>query len=207
MRAGLAAIAILILILLVPATRYRVLSAAGRALVVDDPVTRAEVIVVPQWTGTAGALAAADLVRRNVASRVAVLPEALDPAEQELKRRGLSQDRDVALIELLGSLGVTERELIPNTASGTEAEGELLPAWSDAHGYRSIVVVSVPDHARRVARVLRRSMAGRSTRIAVHAARYSSFDPDGWWKTRAGVRTEVIEMEKLLLDVARHPFS
>jgi hypothetical protein len=32
-------------------------------------------------------------------------------------------------------------------------------------------------------------------------------DPDRWWKTRGGVRTEIIELQKLLLDFTLHPIS
>jgi hypothetical protein len=68
------------------------------------------------------------------------------------------------------------------------------------------VVVTTSDHTRRLRRVLRRSMDGHATRIAVRAARYSPFDPDRWWETRTGARTGIVELQKLLFDVARHPF-
>ncbi len=32
------------------------------------------------------------------------------------------------------------------------------------------------------------------------------FDPDSWWQTRGGQRTEAVESQKLLIDVLRHPF-
>jgi hypothetical protein len=50
-------------------------------------------------------------------------------------------------------------------------------------------------------------MKGHPTRVAVQSARYSSFDPDRWWKTRSGVRTEITELQKLVLDVILHPIS
>jgi hypothetical protein len=43
--------------------------------------------------------------------------------------------------------------------------------------------------------------------FTVQAARYSSFDPDRWWETRKGVRTEIVELQKLLLDFVLHPLS
>jgi hypothetical protein len=50
-------------------------------------------------------------------------------------------------------------------------------------------------------------MKGHPTRVAVQPARYSSFDPDRWWETRVGVRTEIIELQKLVLDVLLRPVS
>jgi hypothetical protein len=192
----------------VPAVRGSMLRAVGRVLVVDEPVEPADAIVVPAWAGAAGAIDASDLIHRGIANRVALLPEPLEPAEQELIRRGLSYvDESAALVQLLRSLRVANVEVIDDPAAGTEAEGQVLLAWCSQHQFRSILVVSSPDHSRRVRRVLRRSMRGHPTKLMIRSARFSSFDPDRWWTTRDGVRTEIVELEKLLLDVVRHPIS
>jgi len=190
----------------VPAIRESMLRAAGRVLVVDEPVGPADVIVVPAWAGAAGAIDASDLIQRGIANRVALLPEAPEPAEQELARRGVSfGDQNAALVQLFRSLKVANVEVIPDPAAGTEAEGQVLLAWCEQHQFRSILVVSSPDHSRRVGRVIRRAMRGHPTKVMIRSARYSSFDPDRWWTTRDGMRTEIVELEKLLLDVVRHP--
>ena len=88
-----------------------------------------------------------------------------------------------------------------------EAEARVLADWCDEHRFRSIVFVSTRDHSRRLRRVLQRSMEGHQTRITVRPARHSPFDPDRWWETRSGVRTEIIEFQKLLLDLIRHPIG
>jgi len=184
------------------------LRAVGWALVVDEPVEPADLIVVPQWAGTSGAIDAADLVHSGIADRVALLPEPAKPAERELARRGVPYQNEAAdLAQLLRALGVATIEVVPIAAAGTEAEGRVLLSWCDQHQFRSIVVVSAADHSRRVRRVLRRSLQGHQTRVVVRSARYSAFDPNRWWQTRDGVRTGIVELQKLLLDVARHPFS
>ena len=96
-------------------------------------------------------------------------------------------------------------EIIPTPVGGTEDQGRVLPPWCDQHGFRSVVVVTETDHSRRLRRVLRRSSRGQGTTFAVRASRYSQFDPDLWWETRAGARTGIVELEKLLLDLLRHP--
>jgi uncharacterized SAM-binding protein YcdF (DUF218 family) len=98
-------------------------------------------------------------------------------------------------------------EHIPGVITGTETEAETLLAWCADRQYRSVVVVSNSDHSRRTRRVFRRSMRGHGLNVSVRSARYSTFDPDRWWATRAGIRTEIVEFQKLLLDVARHPIS
>ena len=191
----------------VPAIRDPGLRALGWALVADEPIGPADVIVVSADSDGAGVLEAVDLVQSGIASRVAVFADPPDSIDREFVRRGVPyEDRAARSTRQLRSLGVTAIEEIP-MAGGTEAEGRALPGWCDQHGFRSVVVVSSRDHSRRLRRLLDRVMHGRPTRVMVGSARHSRFDPDRWWKTRDGVRTEIIELQKLLLDVVRHPFS
>jgi len=196
------------LIVSVPGIRGPILRSAGWALVASDPVEPADIIVIAVDAGGAGVLEAADLVHAGVAMRVAVFADLSDRVDREFIRRGLPyEDAAARAIRQLQSLGVTLIERIPRAVAGTEAEGEVLPGWCDQHRFRAIVVVSTPDHSRRLRRVLHRSMKNQRTRVMVRPARHSPFDPDRWWETRGGVRTGIIELQKLLLDVIRHPIS
>jgi len=192
----------------VPPIRHSVLRSMARALVVDEPLERADVIVVPLWAGSAGAIDAADLLHSGMADRVAVLAGTTRPADEELARRGLHfPDQTEDLVELLRALGLQHVEVIGSGADGTEAEGRLLPPWCDERHLTSIIVVSAPDHSRRVRRVLRRSFRRHQTKVRVRASRFSAFVPETWWWTRGGVRTEIVELQKLIVDIAAHPFS
>jgi hypothetical protein len=180
----------------------------GRALLVDEPLQAADVAVVPEWTDTAGALEAADLVQQGWVKRVVVLLDTPDVAEMELIRRGVrSPTQPPRLLTLLRDLQVSKVEAITGTGNGTDAESRALPAWFDRYRWRTAIVISLPDHSRRLHRLLRRSIRGHSTRVIVRTSRYSSFDPDEWWRTRSGVRIQIEETQKLLLDIALHPFS
>jgi uncharacterized SAM-binding protein YcdF (DUF218 family) len=187
--------------------REPVLRAAGWALVVNEPVASADIIVLSIDSGPAGALEAADLVQSGISKRVAVFMDPPSGEDLEFIRRGLPyEDVGASQIRQLGSLGVTDVVLI-SRVDGTEGEGQVLPPWCDEHHLRSIVVVATKDHSRRLRRVLDRVMKGHPTRVTVQPARYSSFDPDRWWETRGGVRIEIVELQKLLLDVVLHPMS
>jgi uncharacterized SAM-binding protein YcdF (DUF218 family) len=187
--------------------RDPVLQAAGWALVVNEPVVPADIIVLSLDSGGAGALEAADLVQSGISKRVAVFMDPPSGVDHEFIRRGIPyEDAGARQIRQLTSLGVTDVVQI-SRIDGTEGEAQALPLWCDKHQLRSIVVVATKDHSRRLRRVLDRVMRGRPTRVTVESARYSSFDPDRWWKTRGGVRTEIVELQKLLLDVVLHPMS
>lgn len=193
----------------VPAIRRHILRSAGWALVLSQqPAKSADIIVVGVSAFGAGTLEAADLVHNGVSTRVAVFADPPDPIDREFLRRGIPyEDAAAVSTRQLRSLGVDNVEQVPRTVAGSEEEGDVLPAWCDQRQYRSVVVVTTSDHSRRLARILQRSMKGHQTSVTVQPARYSQFDPDRWWLTRGGTRTEIIELEKLLLDFARHPFS
>src|SRR5215510_15726838 len=180
-------------IVVVPSVREPVLRAAGWALVINEPIAPADIIVVSLDSGGAGALEAADLVHSGIATRVAVFTDPPSGEDHEFIRRGLPyEDASARQIRQLRWLGVTDIVEIPRTDVGTEGEGQVLPRWCDQHQFRSIVFVTARDHSRRVRRMLDRVMKGHPTRFTVQPARYSRFDPDRWWETRDGVRTEII---------------
>src|SRR5262245_12814912 len=77
-----------------------VLRAFGRALIVNETVSRSDVVAVPQWTGASGVLEAADLISEGLASSVAVLKDSPTAAELELQRRGVP-DYPRVLVNLL----------------------------------------------------------------------------------------------------------
>ena len=189
------------------AIRRPIMRAAGWALVVNEHVEPADVIVVAADADGTGVLEAADLVHSGFATRVAVFADPPDAVvDLEFIRRGIPYEGAAARsFRQLRALGVDTIEHIPRYVAGTEDEGPVLAEWCDQHRFRSVVVVSTSDHSRRLRRVFHRSMKGHQTRVTVRSSRYLIFDPDRWWETRGGIRTEVLELEKLLLDVVRHP--
>ncbi len=184
------------------------LRSAGWLLVVDDPPTAADVIVVSVATDGAGVLEAADLVHAGIAPRVAVFADPPDRVDEEFLRRGIPyEDAGARAVRQATALGVPSVSVIPRRVSGSEEETGVLASWCEQHGFTAVIVVSLPDHSRRLKRMLRRAFAGSPILISVRSARYAPFDPDRWWESRDGLRIGIVELEKLLLDGLRHPFS
>jgi hypothetical protein len=190
----------------IPSVWEPFLRAAGWALVANEPIGPADIIVISLDSGGAGALEAADLVQSGIAKRVAVFVDPPSGEDREFVRRGLtSEDASARQIRQLMELGVGDVVQIPRTDDGTQGGGQVLPPWCDQHQFRSVVFVAAKDHSRRSRRVLDRVMKGHPTRLTVQPEHYSSFDPDRWWETRRGIRTEIIEFQKLILDTILHP--
>jgi hypothetical protein len=205
---ALAAVLLIVATLGIPPVRVAGLQALGRTLAIADPVSAADVIVISVDAGDAGVLEAADLVRERQSTRVAVCSEPTSAAEVELTRRGVHPDDSASrAIRQLSALGVTETMRIPTPVSGTNELAEVLPRWLDEHKFRSAVLVTTTDHSRRTRRAITRGVNGSPLRIAVRPSRYSGFDPEQWWRSRGSLRTGIIEIQKLFLDVLRHPLS
>ena len=189
----------------VPAWRSSVLAAVGWTLVAEDPPAKADIVVISTNGLQSGILEAADLVHSGFASRVAIFRPPVSRAASELERRGVktSSEKEAA-IQFLHELGVAEVAIIPSTV-GTVDEGDVLKRWCIANNIHSILFVSVPDHSRRTRRVLNRALGQYGVKVMVRYTRFSEYDPNAWWRTRGGQRVQLVETEKLLLDLLRHP--
>lgn len=186
--------------------REPIFRAIGSALVAQDSIAAADMIAITLDSGGAGALEAADLVQRGIASQVAVFTDPPSVEDFEFIRRGLPyEDRTARQIRQLRMLGLQNIVQIPNPISGSGDEARILPTWCDQHRLQSIVIVATTDHSRRLRRLLARSMSGHITRVAIHPSRYSAFDPQHWWEDWDGTRTVIIESQKLLIDFILHP--
>jgi hypothetical protein len=194
-------------LLTVPASRHALLRFAGAMLVAEDPPTHADIIIVSTDSLAAGVLEAGKLVDAGYASRVALFDRPPSPLQVELMQRGLPNvDLQASSIELLHALGITAIEIIPAVV-GTNDEGDVLRKWCVAKSIHSVLFVSVADHSRRTRRVLVRTLGAQGIAVTVRWARFSQFDPDTWWQSRNGQRVEIMESQKLLLDVLQHPLN
>lgn len=190
-------------------SRDYLLRSIGRLIVLQQPLpTSADIIVVAIDVDGAGTLEAADLVHRGLSTRVAVFNDPPTAVDREFLRRGLPyHDWGAISTRQLQMLGVQNVVLIPRSASGSQQEGEILPQWCEEQHYHSVVLVTSGDHSRRLARIMRRSLRTRQINVIIDISPYADFNLDSWWKTRAGVREGIFELQKLMLDVLRHPLG
>jgi hypothetical protein len=195
-------------VIVIAPVRTSLLRSMGRFLVTTDDLQRADVIVLSVDSDGAGVLEATDLVHEHVADRVALFADPPDSVDREFLRRGVSYHNAAAVsVSQLHDLGIDAVEVIPRAVTGTNDESLDLAAWCSKHGYRAVILVSTLDHSRRAARILARTTRSRGLKLSVRGSRYSNFNPDAWWKSRGGVRIEIVESEKLLADMLLHPFS
>lgn len=192
-----------------PWLRSAVLERIGSVLVAQDPpLTRADAIVIAPDLEEGGILEASDLVRERLATRVAVFAPPLTPIADEFTARGIEyEDRGGRSLRQLDALGVRHAELIRLPVGGSEDAVRLLATWCKRHDLQTVLVVTGTDHSRRLRRLVARSMSDSRTRAYIRASRYSAFNPSNWWQHRGTLDTGIIELQKLVLDIVRHPLS
>ncbi|HXH06132.1 MAG TPA: YdcF family protein [Vicinamibacterales bacterium] len=173
---------------------------AGLLLYREDPLERADTIMVLAGARAERWLEAADLYREGVAPIVAVSPGRHEPAEDLAAARGLRLASDGEQMRAaLIALGVPADAIVvlPGAADNTAEEAVLFHAAARAHGWRSVVVVTSRLHTRRTGLAFRRALAESGVRVLVRASRHDADDPRYWWRRRQSVRQVVEELPKL----------
>lgn len=194
-----------------PPVRHALLAWVGQTLVTDSPLGDAAVVVLLTEVGPAGELEVADLVVQRRVPRALIMAAPLPSILAGAYDRQRVTPLDVAPLkeQVLVRLGIDPGriEILRVAQGGTTGESQALIQWCQARGVRSVIVVSSRHHSRRLARVLRRVIAGRPLTATVRPARYDAFEPRDWWQQRDTLRAGLVELQKLILDVAAHPMS
>jgi uncharacterized SAM-binding protein YcdF (DUF218 family) len=88
----------------------------------------------------------------------------------------------------------------PNSAESTRDEAKLVFPELERRGVRSFLLVTSDYHTARAARIFRAEGKARRSTIEVHpvAAYHRERDPGGWWRTREGRKTVVLESIKTI---------
>jgi uncharacterized SAM-binding protein YcdF (DUF218 family) len=176
------------------------LSRAGGWLVVEDPLEKADGIVILGGTMYERQLEAVDLYKDEWASRIFLLREIADWGEAELVARGIKYLSAVDVqVDAMERLGVPrDRITILDRANSTAREADLLYQLAQQERLGSMIVVTSKQHTRRARLVLNRRMAGAGVKVIMRASRYDRTDVEHWWRARTTARFTLFETQRLL---------
>jgi len=190
---------ILVLVtLLLAATALLMLRGAGRWLIREDSLARADVIVVLSGSMPHRAEEAAKIYKMGYAPEVWVSrPEGPNAELEELGVHYIGEEeynRDVLIHQ-----GVPESavHILPDTIIDTEQEVEEVSRDMQWSGKRSVIFVTSPQHTRRV-RALWHKLVGASPAASVHGAPEDPFDQDHWWRNTRDALSVVREILGLM---------
>jgi uncharacterized SAM-binding protein YcdF (DUF218 family) len=180
-----ALIALLALAGLAALAHRPLLRATGQALVVDDPRERADAIVVVAGSTPSREETAAGLYREGWAPRVLVSRQFVPGRTQRLIDMGVRrldfQGESVAALE---KYGVPRGAIVAldQPVEITETELRAVAAAARDRGWRRVILVTSPFHARRVHVIWRRESGGIEGRLATVPDECAA--GDAWWRRR-----------------------
>jgi uncharacterized SAM-binding protein YcdF (DUF218 family) len=191
----IAVLAVLLILVVAAALAFR---ATGRWLVRPDPLAPADVVVVISGGMPARAEEAARIFRMGYAHKVWIT-RPVSPTD-ELARMGVAYagEEDYSR-QLLIHEGVPAQaiRILPEPIVDTQQEVEEISREARAEGDRTVMIVTSPQHTRRV-KALWSKLAGQNPAVIVRDAPLDGFDADHWWRNTRDAFSVVRELMGLL---------
>jgi uncharacterized SAM-binding protein YcdF (DUF218 family) len=181
----------------------------GRALVVEDALAPADAVVVVAGGIPTREATAAGLYRRGWAPRVVLSNNITADRVRELITLGVRRlDYQGESRLVLEKHGVPPDAIValPVSVKTTAAELRLVAEAAQARGWRRIILVTSPEHSRRVRLVWTRE-ASVGIEGLITLANEDDFPGDGWWRKRRqaeAVLHEYLGLAAIYLGVSKY---
>src|SRR5579862_2446983 len=166
---------------------------AGRWLVLDDRLSKADVIFVLSGGLPYRAEEAAEVYALGYAPEVWLSrPDSPAPALEKLGIHFVGEEDYNR--EILIHAGVPDAaiHLLPDVVINTEDEVAEAGREMQREGKHKIIIVTSPQHTRR-AKALWRTLVDRDSTIMVHPASADPFDAGHWWRNTRDILSVVRE--------------
>jgi len=183
--------------------RVTLLRKMGTAIVHEDVLGPADVVVVSNAAVRAGALEAAGLFRAGLARAVVIPTWPDEPLDDDLRRLGVPVLGPTRLARtILARRGVPARAvtMLPEPVDGTGAETAAVARFVRARGVRSVLFLTARSHTARARWLLARRLPA-GVRSAVRSPRRDPFDPQRWWCDHGASREVAFEYLRWLHDL------
>ncbi len=171
---------------------------AGHWLVREDPLGKADVIVVLSGGLPFRAEGAAGIYKSGYAPAVWVSKPG--GPQEELAALGIrfvgeeEYNREILVQEGVPNSAI---QIFPDAIANTQEEVEEISREMRRDGMHTVIIVTSPQHTRRV-KALWRKLVGDDPRLIVRAAPDDPFDADHWWRNTQDVLAVVRESLGLL---------
>jgi uncharacterized SAM-binding protein YcdF (DUF218 family) len=175
---------------------------AGRYLVHEDPLDRADVAFALAGSNAERWLEAAELYREGFVPRIVVSRGPVEDAEVRLESLGVhyptsAELAKAAMIQLrIPEAAVT---LVKDPCDNTAQEARALHAMASRAGWQRIIIVTSKYHTRRTSFAFNREFRDTPIRLLIRGSRYDQSKPERWWGDRRDIRWITSELPKLAL--------
>ena len=174
--------------------RRPILRFAGESWVVEDPLERADAILVLSDDNFFAdrATRASELFRQKLAPLIVASGRRLRP------NAGIAELMEHDLVER----GAPREDIIrfPQDADNTREEAMALAALVTEHHWHSVIVVTSNYHTRR-SRYIFEHVFPESVSVRVASARDGDFDADHWWENRKSLKIFTRELAGMVVAI------
>jgi uncharacterized SAM-binding protein YcdF (DUF218 family) len=193
----LAAAAIIFVPLMAYTFRTSILTAVGRALIMDDALQHVDMIFVLNGDVNTRPIQAAELYQQGLAPLVGIARSESHTAEE----MGLAPNETDIAIQEMGKLGIPSNSIvvIPSEADVTSTYDEAiaLQQYVEANDIHSIIIVTSAFHTRRAKWICSQELRGLDVTVSMAATADEDFNATNWWKSEEGLITVNNEYVKL----------
>jgi uncharacterized SAM-binding protein YcdF (DUF218 family) len=174
---------------------------AGRYLVYEDPLEKADAIVILAGARVERWLEGVDLYRAGWAPRIVISPGRMEDAEVRIRSMGIRFPSDAELARdavLQMKVPGSAVEMLPGSLDNTAQEAAAVHQLATERHWARLIVVTSKYHTRRARFAFARQFKGSNLQILVRASHYDTSIPERWWTRRGDARYVASELEKLL---------
>jgi uncharacterized SAM-binding protein YcdF (DUF218 family) len=200
-RAAVVAGGVAVALLLLFALRAPILTGFARFLTVEDPLAKADAIVLMNGGLETRPAAAAALYSEGLAPIVVLARE----EESRATTLGLMPNRTDVVVQLLRHDGVPDsvvRQLrTPGGVTSTQDEARAFHAYARAQRFERIILVTSDYHSRRARRAFRKALDPLHIEVVTVPVPSDEFRAADWWTSEDGLLAIFEEYVKLLRDV------
>ena len=174
---------------------------AGRYLVRQDSLEKADAVVVLAGARAERWLEGVELYREGWAPRIVISPGRIEPAELQLRSMGIRFPMEAELVrDAMVQMKVPDAaiETFPGSPDNTAQEAAAVRELAVSGHWSRLIVVTSKYHTRRARFAFVRELKGTNVQILMRASRYDTATPERWWSSRADARSVAGELEKLI---------
>jgi uncharacterized SAM-binding protein YcdF (DUF218 family) len=167
------------------ACRAPLLRGLANAWIVNDPLTKADVIVVLGGGFETRPFAAARLLSLGLAPRILLM----NPKPSEASKLGLipteaNLDRAMLLKKSVPDSCIV---ITPEIVNSTYEESVAVGDWARTNAVHNLIVVTDTFHTRRVRWVFCKRLSPLGIHVAVDAVPVREFSTTNWWQDERGI--------------------
>jgi len=165
--------------------RAPLLANLAAAWVVNQPVTKADAIVILGGGVENRPFTAAKLFQDGIAPRILYMNVRLNPAEE----LGIYPPESIQTRRILMSNGVPETAMtvIGTNVTSTYDEAQAVKAWIEKTGAKTILIPTDPFHTRRACWIFNKELQDTKTDVYVMVVKPVRYRTEEWWRHEEGV--------------------